>query len=57
MELGQIHPEALSPKELLKQLRNIKISFSSGTDLPSELNIEEVEELVKLSNSAIGTLF
>lgn len=52
-KLGQIHPKLVSPEELLKQFKDIKISLPSGTDLPSELNIEGVSELLKLSTLAI----
>ncbi|KAF0723037.1 Envelope fusion protein [Aphis craccivora] len=37
-KVGLIHPSLLTPKELLKQLLNIKIRMPSGTDLPIDLN-------------------
>jgi hypothetical protein len=52
-KIGQIHPKLLSPEELLKQFKDIKIGLPSGTDFPVEMDLEETTELLKLSDLAI----
>ncbi|KAE9523117.1 hypothetical protein AGLY_016485 [Aphis glycines] len=52
-KIGLIHPSILKPKELLKQILDIKIALPSGTDLPIELRENNVQELVSLSDITI----
>ena len=52
-KIGQIHPNLLSPEELLEQFKDIKIGLPSGTDFPVEMDLEETTELLKLSDLAI----
>jgi hypothetical protein len=37
-KLGQIHPSLFTKQELINQLRDIKVSIPSGTDLPIDLD-------------------
>ncbi|KAF0703471.1 Envelope fusion protein, partial [Aphis craccivora] len=52
-KVGLIHPSLLTPKELLKQLLNIKIGLPSGTDLPIDLNESNIQEMIPLSDISI----
>ncbi len=52
-KVGLIHPSLLTPKELLKQLLNIKIGLPSGTDLPIDLNESNIQEMISLSDISI----
>jgi len=47
--VGQMHPSLLPPSDLLEQLRNIKISLPSGTELPIELDLVNANELLRLN--------
>ncbi|KAF0685246.1 Uncharacterized protein FWK35_00036176, partial [Aphis craccivora] len=48
-----IHPSLITPQELLKHVKDIKVSLPRGTDLPTDLDITNIYELVKLSDIAI----
>jgi len=52
-KLGLIHPNLISPQELLKQFLDIKIGLPSGTDLPLDLNENNVQEMMPLSDITI----
>ncbi|KAL4148882.1 hypothetical protein QTP88_003027 [Uroleucon formosanum] len=52
-KLGQLHPSLISPNELILQLKDIKVSLPSGTDLPIELNNGDSHEILQLSDMAI----
>ncbi|KAL4100898.1 hypothetical protein QTP88_020923 [Uroleucon formosanum] len=52
-KLGQIHPSLISPNELILQLKDIKVSLPSGTDLPIELDNGDSHEILQLSDMII----
>lgn len=52
-QAGQINSNVLSSKELLEQLREIKINLPKGTDLPLGLSTPEAYELIKISDITI----
>ncbi|XP_060855486.1 uncharacterized protein LOC132933186 [Metopolophium dirhodum] len=52
-KVGLVHPSLMSAPELLKQFMVIKIGLPSGTDLPMELNVNNVEEMMPLSDITI----
>ena len=52
-KLGIIHPVLITPQELLEHIKDIKVSLPGGTDLPTDLDITNIYELVKLSDLAI----
>jgi hypothetical protein len=52
-KMGQLHPSLISPSELFEQLKDIKISLPTGTELPIELNITNAYELVRLSDFTV----
>ncbi len=51
--VGQMHPSLLPPNDLLEQLRDIKVSLPSGTELPIELDLVNAYELLRLSDLAV----
>jgi hypothetical protein len=52
-KMGQLHPSLISPSELLEQLKDIKILLPMDTELPIELDITNVYELVRLSDLTV----
>ncbi|CAI6353722.1 unnamed protein product [Macrosiphum euphorbiae] len=52
-KIGVIHPSLITPQELLEHVKDIKVSLPGGTDLPTDLDITNIYELVKLSDIAI----
>ncbi|KAL4153886.1 hypothetical protein QTP88_001719 [Uroleucon formosanum] len=52
-KLRQIHPSLISPNELILQLKGIKVSLPSGTDLPIELDNGDSHEILQLSDMII----
>lgn len=52
-KLGQIHPNLISSNELELQLKDIKVSLPSGTDLPIELDNGDPQEILRLSDMII----
>lgn len=52
-KIGVIHPSLITPQELLEHVKDIKVSLPGGTDLPTDLVITNIYELVKLSDIAI----
>lgn len=52
-KLGQIHPSLISPNELNLQLKDIKVSLPSGTDLPIEVDNGDSHEILRLSDMII----
>jgi len=51
--LGLIHPSLLSFHQLLKQFKGIQLWLPSGTNLPIELDIDDSDDLLKLSDLII----
>ncbi|KAE9523210.1 hypothetical protein AGLY_016377 [Aphis glycines] len=51
--VGQMHPSLLPPNDLLEQLRDIKVSLPSGTELPIELDLVNAYELLRLSDLTV----
>ncbi|XP_060881048.1 uncharacterized protein LOC132952688 isoform X1 [Metopolophium dirhodum] len=52
-KIGIIHTSLISPRELLENIKDIKVSLPGGTDLPTDLDIQNIYELVKLSDITI----
>jgi hypothetical protein len=52
-KVGIIHPSLITPQEFLEHVKDIKVSLPGGTDLPTDLDITNIYELVKLSDLAI----
>ncbi|XP_050060778.1 uncharacterized protein LOC126551465 [Aphis gossypii] len=52
-KLGQIHPSLINTKALLEQFKNIKLVLPSGTSMPLEVEINNVYDLVKLSDLTV----
>jgi len=52
-KIGQIHPSLFTKQELINQLRDIKVSVPSGTDLPIDIEKGDPYELLGLSNVII----
>ncbi|KAF0726158.1 Integrase catalytic domain-containing protein [Aphis craccivora] len=52
-KIGVVHPSLITPQELLEHVKDIKVSLPGGTDLPTDLDISNIYELVKLSDVAI----
>ncbi|XP_060871073.1 uncharacterized protein LOC132945368 isoform X2 [Metopolophium dirhodum] len=52
-KMGIIHPSLISPKELLEHVKDVKVSLPGGTDLPTDLDIQNIYELIKLSDITI----
>lgn len=52
-KIGIIHTNLITPRELLEHVKDIKVSLPGGTDLPTDLDIANIYELVKLSDIAI----
>jgi hypothetical protein len=52
-KMGQLHPNLISPSELLEQLKDIKISLPTGTELLIELDIANAYELIRLSDLTV----
>jgi len=52
---GQIHPSLMSTKDLLEQLKNIKLNLPSGTNMPLEVQFSNVYNLIKLSDLTVYT--
>lgn len=52
-KMGIIHPSLITPKELLEHIKDIKVSLPGGTDLPTDFDIQNIYELVRLSDIAI----
>lgn len=50
---GQIHPSLINTKALLEQFRNIKLTLPSGTNMPLEVELINVYELVKISDLTV----
>jgi len=53
VKIGIIHTSLISPRELLENIKDIKVSLPGGTDLPTDLDIQNIYELVKLSDLTI----
>ena len=51
--IGQIHPSLFTKQELINQLRDIKVSVPSGTDLPIDTERGDPYELLGLSDVII----
>ena len=52
-KIGQIHPNLFTKQELINQLRDIKVSVPSGTDLPIDIEKGDPYELLGLSDVII----
>jgi len=52
-KIGQIHPSLFTKQELINQLRDIKVSVPSGTDLPIDIDKGDPYELLGLSDVII----
>jgi len=51
--IGVICLSLIPPHELLEHIKGIKVSLPGGTDLPTDLDITNIYELVKLSDLTI----
>lgn len=51
--MGIIHTSLISPRELLENIKDIKVPLPGGTDLPTDLDIQNIYELIKLSDLTI----
>jgi len=51
--LGQIHPSLINTKALLEQFKDIKLVLPSGTNMPLEVETNNVYDLVKLSDLTV----
>lgn len=49
-KIGQIHPSLISTQKLLSQFKEIKVSLPKGTDLPVDLNLPNIYDLLRLSH-------
>lgn len=49
-KIGQIHPSLISTQAFHDQFKDIKVSLPKGTDLPVELDIDNIYELLRLSD-------
>jgi len=49
-KIGIIYPSLTTPQELLEHVKNIKVSLPGGTDLPIDLDLANIYELIKLSD-------
>lgn len=49
-KMGQVHPSLIRPDELNSQLKDIKVSLPSGTDLPVGFDNGDSQELLRLSD-------
>ncbi|XP_050540398.1 uncharacterized protein LOC126905045 [Daktulosphaira vitifoliae] len=50
---GKIHTTVLPPNMLLSQLREIQLELPAGNQLPLEINIQNIPELLSISSTSI----
>ena len=51
--LGQVHPSLINTKALFEQFKDIKLVLPSGTNMPLEVEFNNVYDLVKLADLTV----